>query len=71
MTTPTTQFAPSSRMGLYEPLHQISMWDETFDGNISPGTDVCIITEADTKLDDKVKHHMSFGLILFLLLLFN
>ncbi|KAI3465075.1 hypothetical protein Pfo_021738 [Paulownia fortunei] len=56
MTTPTTQFAPSSRMSLYEPLHQISMWEDSFDGNISPGTGVCIITEADTKLDDKTEY---------------
>ncbi|KAK6115455.1 hypothetical protein DH2020_007724 [Rehmannia glutinosa] len=56
MTTPTTQFAPSSRMGLYEPLHQLSMWDDTFDGNISPGTGVCIITDEETKLDDKTEY---------------
>lgn len=54
MTTPSTQFAPSSRLGLYEPLHQMSMWEETFDGNISPGDGVCMITEVDTKIDDKV-----------------
>ncbi|KAG8377354.1 hypothetical protein BUALT_Bualt08G0024400 [Buddleja alternifolia] len=58
MTTPTTQFAPSSRMGLYEPLHQISMWDDdTFNGNMSNGTGgVCIIADSDTKLDDKAEY---------------
>ncbi|XP_042046922.1 transcription factor TGA3-like [Salvia splendens] len=50
MTTPTTQFAPSSRLGLYEPMHQMSMWEEdTFDGNISPN--VCNINDADDKID--------------------
>lgn len=58
MTPPTTQFAPSPRMGLYEPLHQISMWDDdTFAGNLSPGSGICIVTEADSKLDDKVNNH--------------
>ncbi|GFP98911.1 transcription factor tga1 [Phtheirospermum japonicum] len=57
MTTPTTQFAPSSRMGLYEPLHQIIMWDDSFDGNTSPGTGGgCMSTETDTKLDDKTEY---------------
>ncbi|PIN07558.1 hypothetical protein CDL12_19877 [Handroanthus impetiginosus] len=56
MTTPTTQFAPSSRMGLYESLHQISIWEDTFDGNISPGSGVCLIPEPETKLDDKAEY---------------
>lgn len=52
MTTPTTQFAPSSRLGLYEPMHQMSMWEEdTFDGNISP--DVCIINDKIDYTSDK------------------
>ncbi|KAK4483962.1 hypothetical protein RD792_011173 [Penstemon davidsonii] len=56
MTTPTSQFVPSGRMGLYEPLHQISMWDDTFEGNTSPGTDVCLIEESETKIDDKAEY---------------
>ncbi|XP_042006012.1 transcription factor TGA7-like isoform X5 [Salvia splendens] len=53
MTTLTTQFAPSSRLGSYEPMHQMSMWEEdTFDGNISPhAAAVCIINDADDKID--------------------
>lgn len=62
MTTPSTQFAPSSRLGLYEPLHQISMWEDTFDGNISPGSGVCMITEVDSKIDDKVTRCRAFRL---------
>ncbi|KAL9171982.1 hypothetical protein ABFS82_03G016000 [Erythranthe guttata] len=56
MTTPTTQFAPSSRMSLYEPLHQISMWEDAFDGDISPRTGVCLINDSDEKLDDKAEY---------------
>lgn len=55
MTSPTTQFAPSSRMGMYESLHQISMWDDAFDGNIT-GTGVCGMTEVDTKMEDKMEY---------------
>ncbi|KAL8514139.1 hypothetical protein ACS0TY_013315 [Phlomoides rotata] len=56
MTNPTTQFAPS-RMGLYEPMHQISMWEEdSYDGNISPGSGVCLITDSDSKIDDKIEY---------------
>lgn len=56
MTTPTTQFAPSGRLGLYEPMHQMSMWEDTFDGNISPDAAVCMINDADSKIDDKIEY---------------
>ncbi|KAK4428469.1 Transcription factor TGA1 [Sesamum alatum] len=56
MTSPTTQFAPSSRIGIYEPLHQIGMWEDTFDSNIGAGTGVCLIMETETKLDDKAEY---------------
>ncbi|EYU43565.1 hypothetical protein MIMGU_mgv1a019798mg [Erythranthe guttata] len=59
MTTPTTQFAPSSRMSLYEPLHQISMWEDAFDGDISPRTGVCLINDSDEKLDDKNQRRLA------------
>ncbi|XP_074295452.1 transcription factor TGA4-like [Silene latifolia] len=42
MNTPSTQFVVSRRMNIYEPLHQISSWADTFrdDGclNVSPST---------------------------------
>ncbi|XP_042005990.1 transcription factor TGA7-like isoform X2 [Salvia splendens] len=40
-------------LGSYEPMHQMSMWEEdTFDGNISPhAAAVCIINDADDKID--------------------
>ncbi|KAL0325122.1 UNVERIFIED_CONTAM: Transcription factor TGA1 [Sesamum radiatum] len=56
MTSPTTQFAPSSRIGIYEPLRQIGMWEDTFDSNIGAGTGVCIIMETEAKLDDKAEY---------------
>ncbi|XP_011097893.1 transcription factor TGA4 isoform X1 [Sesamum indicum] len=56
MTSPTTQFAPPSRIGIYEPLRQIGMWEDTFDDNISAGTGVCIIMETEAKLDDKTEY---------------
>ncbi|KAK4390234.1 Transcription factor TGA4 [Sesamum angolense] len=56
MTSPTTQFAPSSRIGIYEPLRQIGMWEDTFDSNIGAGTGVCIIMGTEAKLDDKAEY---------------
>ncbi|CAA2994440.1 transcription factor TGA1-like [Olea europaea subsp. europaea] len=56
MITPTTQFTSSSTMGVFEPIHQISMWDDAFGGTISPNTDACIIAQADAKLDDKYEY---------------
>ncbi|KAL0352331.1 UNVERIFIED_CONTAM: Transcription factor TGA4 [Sesamum calycinum] len=59
MTSPTTQFAPSSRIGIYEPLRQIGMWEDTFDSNIGAGTGVCIIMETEAKLDDKIQRRLA------------
>ncbi|XP_022894516.1 transcription factor TGA7-like isoform X3 [Olea europaea var. sylvestris] len=56
MITPTTQFTSSSTMGVFEPIHQISMWDDAFGGTISPNTDACIIAQADAKLDEKYEY---------------
>ncbi|CAA0827312.1 mitogen-activated protein kinase kinase kinase 20 [Striga hermonthica] len=60
MTTPTAEFAPSSRVGSYEPLHeslhQLSMWEDAFDGSISPGAGGCMIIESEPKLDDKIEY---------------
>ncbi|XP_010269125.1 PREDICTED: transcription factor TGA1-like isoform X2 [Nelumbo nucifera] len=50
MSSPSTQFATSRRMGIYEPVHQISMWAEPFRGNSSPNTAVSTI-QGDAKLD--------------------
>ncbi|XP_073066528.1 transcription factor TGA4-like [Primulina eburnea] len=63
MTSHSTQFAPLSRIGIYElPLHQLSMWDDpTFESSLcSPGTGVCAtIIDAEHKIDDKSDQYAS------------
>ncbi|XP_010261147.1 PREDICTED: transcription factor TGA1-like isoform X2 [Nelumbo nucifera] len=51
MSSPSTQFATSRRMGIYEPVHQISMWAEPFKADCSPNTGTSTIIEVDTKMD--------------------
>ncbi|KAJ4965495.1 hypothetical protein NE237_017344 [Protea cynaroides] len=53
MSSPSTQFAASRRMGIYEPVHHISMWGETFKGSTSPNTGVSTIVELETRVDNK------------------
>ena len=55
MTSPATQFAPSRQMGIYDSLHHISMWEDAFKGDISPNTDVSVISQVDAMLKNKVK----------------
>ncbi|RDX78991.1 Transcription factor TGA1, partial [Mucuna pruriens] len=55
MDGPSSQFVSSRRMGVYDPIHQISMWEENFksnDNNLTVSTS--IIEEADIKLDNHV-----------------
>lgn len=37
MNSASTHFVPTSRVGIYEPLHQFGMWGETFKNNIGNG----------------------------------
>ncbi|KAF5204539.1 Transcription factor tga1 [Thalictrum thalictroides] len=53
MSSPSTQFATSRRMGIYDPVHQVSMWGESFKANTSPNTGVSSIVEMDPKYDNK------------------
>lgn len=53
MSSPSTQFATSGRMGIYTPLHQVSMWGESFKGDGSPNTAMSSIVEIDVKYDSK------------------
>lgn len=71
MASPSSQFAIARKMGIYDPLHQISMWEETFEGGISPITGTDTILQADVRLDNKViiTEFMLFGFIQFLLVL--
>lgn len=43
-------------MGIYEPLHHISMWKDTFKGDSSPNTGASSIVEVDVRLDSKSDH---------------
>ncbi|KAE9466175.1 hypothetical protein C3L33_01916, partial [Rhododendron williamsianum] len=52
MNSPTTHFVTSRRMGIYEPMHQISMWGD-FEVNGCQKTSATMIVEVDTKLDNQ------------------
>lgn len=47
----TSQFAPT-RMGLYEPFHQMNLWEETLRGDMIPSTGGCMVTQANERTDD-------------------
>ncbi|KAI5654769.1 hypothetical protein M9H77_31956 [Catharanthus roseus] len=51
--TSSTQFAPSRRMGIYDSVHQISMWEDTLRSHISSNAGLCIIPKADARLNEK------------------
>ncbi|KAF3679441.1 Transcription factor TGA7 [Capsicum annuum] len=53
MTSPTTQFAPTRRMGIYEPFHQMSVWEDAFRGDIVPSVDASMISQPNDRPDDK------------------
>ncbi|XP_028077749.1 transcription factor TGA1-like isoform X1 [Camellia sinensis] len=52
MNSPTAQFVSSRRMGLYEPIHQISMWAD-FKVNGCPNTSPSMIVEMNTTLNNQ------------------
>ncbi|KAJ7959067.1 Transcription factor like [Quillaja saponaria] len=43
MSSPSTQFPTSRRMGIYEPFQQVSMWGDTFKSDGSPNRDASSI----------------------------
>ncbi|KAK7247472.1 hypothetical protein RIF29_42355 [Crotalaria pallida] len=53
MNSSSSQFVSSRRMSAYDPIHQITMWEENFitSGNLSASTPS--IDEADMKLDNQ------------------
>ncbi|KAI9113839.1 hypothetical protein K1719_015090 [Acacia pycnantha] len=53
MNSTSTQFVSSRRMGLYDPIHQISTWEENFKSNCNLSASVPLIGEADVKLDNQ------------------
>ncbi|KAG8373321.1 hypothetical protein BUALT_Bualt11G0012000 [Buddleja alternifolia] len=52
MNSASTQFVPSRRMGIYEPIHQMSMWGD-LKGNNCLDTSPPLILEVDVKLDNQ------------------
>ncbi|PHU20265.1 Transcription factor TGA7 [Capsicum chinense] len=66
MTSPTTQFAPTRRMSIYEPFHQMSVWEDAFRGDIVPSVDASMISQPNDRPDDKSgytsgEQHIPFG----------
>lgn len=54
MASPSTQFATTRRMGIYDPLHQISTWEDILGADSSVNiTGTCTILQADTRLFNK------------------
>ncbi|KAM0062709.1 putative transcription factor bZIP family [Helianthus debilis subsp. tardiflorus] len=57
MTSTSTQFATSRRMGIYDPLQQISMWEDAFGSNVSPiMTNNIMMPEVDARLTNKTEY---------------
>ncbi|KAI3736606.1 hypothetical protein L2E82_26502 [Cichorium intybus] len=54
-TSTSTHFATSRRMGIYEPLHHIGMWDDTFGCDVSPDTGSSMISQVN-RLANKTEY---------------
>ncbi|KAG6660897.1 transcription factor TGA1 [Carya illinoinensis] len=52
MNSPSAQFVPSRRIGVYDPIHQIGMWGENFKSNSNLNASASLIVE-DVKLDSQ------------------
>ncbi|KAF5458089.1 hypothetical protein F2P56_022151 [Juglans regia] len=52
MNSPSAQFVTSRRMGVYDPIHQMSMWGENFKSNSNLNSPASLIVE-DVKLDSQ------------------
>ncbi|KAI3970179.1 hypothetical protein MKW92_003053 [Papaver armeniacum] len=63
MNSPTTQFATSRRMGIYEPPHQVSMWTDAFKIHNGPNSAASMIVEMDNKLDSTQSDDTSQGIV--------
>ncbi|XP_057504147.1 transcription factor TGA3-like [Actinidia eriantha] len=56
MSSTSTQFAPSARMGMYDAIHQVSMWESTFRGDIIPNSDASVPVQINARLDNKAEY---------------
>ncbi|KAJ0687703.1 putative transcription factor bZIP family [Helianthus annuus] len=60
MTSTSTQFATSRRMGIYDPLQQISMWEDAFGSNVSPiMSNNIMMPEVDARLTNKLQRRLA------------
>ncbi|KAM1013958.1 hypothetical protein ACFX2C_044021 [Malus domestica] len=53
MSYPSTQFATSRQMGIYEPFRQVDVWKETLRGDHSSNTAASSIIEVDSGIETK------------------
>jgi len=60
MDASSSQFVSTRRMEVYDPIHQLSMWEENFKSNANTLTaSTSIIEELDMKLDNQVQVQVS------------
>ncbi|KAL8261464.1 hypothetical protein R6Q59_025513 [Mikania micrantha] len=58
MASTSTQFVSSRRMGgIYDQLHHINMWDDTFGCDISPNTGPSSISQINTRQTNKTEYN--------------
>lgn len=61
MASPSTQFATARRMGIFDPLHHISTWEDILGADSGVNiTSTCTILQADARLLNKVQFHHIF-----------
>ncbi|MED6148374.1 Transcription factor tga4 [Stylosanthes scabra] len=56
MNSPTSHFVPPRRMGVYDPIHQISMWEENFRNNVDLSASTLLIDDAEIKFDNQSEY---------------
>lgn len=50
-------------MSVYDPIHQISMWGESFKSNGNLSAQIPLIDEADMKFDSQVQFYKFYGFV--------
>ncbi|XP_048135643.1 transcription factor TGA4-like isoform X2 [Rhodamnia argentea] len=53
MNSTSTQFVSSRRMGMYDPIHQMGMWEENFKPNANPNAPAALIIPVHASLDNQ------------------
>lgn len=54
MDSSSSQFISSRSIGVYDPMHQITMWEENFRSHGNSSASMSLIEEVDTKLNNQV-----------------